>query len=303
MDALHSAWARLKAQPQLLALLWAAHLIVVFAATRPFDAALSASLDHRPAAWALLRGDDGLLGELLSDHPALPAAAASGAQVAMLLWGLASWILAGGILAWFARARGGTLTLVIGSSVAHAVRMLMVGAAGLLLRIVPLLAGGLVLAVLRPMYHDKGWSQLVATGSLLVLVVAVSWAWVSVTIDYARLLVVADAQLNVFRALGRATKLALRARRSTGSVVLFSLVVQGAVTGLQTLLFHRVPVTSSVGFVFLTGLGLVADAVRVTTGAVSLVAAGLIANSMVQVQASTPTAEEALPRTESAPAP
>jgi hypothetical protein len=300
MTTMTEAWARVKAQPRLILLLAALNLLFSFASLRPFDATLAASLDQRPAAWTMVRGDDGLAAELLSDHPEVAAAAMSGAETALVIYGVLGWLLAGGILAQLVRARTSRTSDVIAASWVHGGRMLKVGAAGLLLRAIPIAIGFLSGLALRPLYHGKGWSELVTVGSVVTLVVALSWSYVSVAVDYARLFALADARLNVFRALGRALKLTVRAPAATLTVALFSLVAFALANGLHALLAHRLPEAPAASYAALTVVRIALAVARAAITTTALVAAGLVAQARLQA-ATTVHTPTALPQTDSAP--
>jgi hypothetical protein len=276
MGALSVAWARVKSRPRLIVGLALINLLLTFAATRPFSAALANLIDIRPGASAMVRGNDGLLAELLTDHPEAIAAAMGGAQAVLVLWGLLAWILAGGILSTLALpavvpARG-SLRDLLAESAQHAWRMTKLGALGLTARIVPFLLGAAVWFSLKPIFAHRGFSQLATWAFLTALVFALSWAWATVAVDYARALALTEP-IKVHRAFGRGIKRSLRA--PTVTIVLFSLVGFAAITLVQAALAHALPAEPAwaafVAFLLRVAAALGRTAVATTT----LVAAGI----------------------------
>src|SRR5207244_1670740 len=69
------------ARPRLLLALALLNLATAWLTARPLSAALAPLVDKRPAATAMVGGDDGLAAELVSDHPSLVTVALASAAV------------------------------------------------------------------------------------------------------------------------------------------------------------------------------------------------------------------------------
>jgi len=277
-SAVRQAWARVRSRPRLVVGLALANLLLASAAARPLSWALASLLDRRPAATAMLQGHDALAAELLSDHPEPFIAGAAAAQMVLILWGVLAWILAGGILSTLALPSEipprGSLRELVGASAEHAWLMLKLGALGLTTRLVPLLLGGAVWAGLKPLLHHRGFSQAATWIGLTALVLALSWSWATVALDYARTIAL-SAPVRLHRALGRGIRRSLSA--PTVSIVLFSLVGFAAVTLMQLALAHRLPEGSGWASFAAFFLRCTAALARTAVSVTALVAAGIAA--------------------------
>jgi hypothetical protein len=276
METLKQAWDRVRSRWRVVVALTLANLLLTMLASRPLSAALSPLLDGRPAAGAMVRGDDGLLAELLSDHPEAFNSGLGAAQALVILWGILAWVLAGGILSTMAlgpvgAARGSVRDLLAASST-HAWRMLKLGALGLLTRLVPLLLAGAVWLALRPILHSRGFAQLAVWSLVTGLVLAVTWSWATVAVDYARAIALTDP-ISVPRALARGLRRSLRA--PTVAIVLFSVGGFGLITLLHAAIAHRLPAEPLGAAVVAFLLRVVAAFARTTVTVTALVAAGL----------------------------
>lgn len=246
-------------------------LVAAFAA-RPFGAGLAAVLDHRPGAAALAAGDDGLLVEVLSDHPALARAAGSAAQAALLLQGLLAWVLAGAVLASVALAERRGVRALLEAAATHAPRMLAVGALGLIARLAPIAVGILAGLAVAPLARDRGLGPLAAGATLVGLVFALAWSFTTVALDRARALAILDGALPVLRALKAGVVRTVRRPGAPLAIAAFAVVGFVAVTALQQALALR---TDSPGLrLAVRGLGAFG---RAWVATVALVAAGRLA--------------------------
>ena len=132
-----AAFGRVWERPWLVAALALTNIGLTLVLTAPLSAMLAQLLDKRPAAGPMVAGDDGLWIEFLSDHADVAAVASVALGAGVIVYGLLSWILDGGVLAALAldgerRARGGAA--VLAESASRAKRMLVLGLFGLLLR-------------------------------------------------------------------------------------------------------------------------------------------------------------------------
>src|SRR5258708_26998178 len=97
---LSEALSRVTSRPWLLVLLAALNVALSFLLSFPLAAMLASIIDPRPAATVMASGaDHGYTIELLTDHPELLMVAMVALGMGVLLWGLLSWILTGGVLA------------------------------------------------------------------------------------------------------------------------------------------------------------------------------------------------------------
>jgi GNAT superfamily N-acetyltransferase len=220
---LTDAIARVRRRPWLVGFLAALNLTFALLATQPVSAAL-APLDARPAGAAIVKGDDGLFAELLTDHPEIAREAAASGRTALIVYGLLAWLLAGGLLAQLGRdedAPAGARSF-LGAVGANAAPMLKVGALGLLLRLVPIaVAIGGWFAV-RPFWHGHGFGRLTLAMALLVALFGLAWSLATIAIDYARALKLADPSLKSWRAVVRGTRLLVHRPGATLMLVAFS---------------------------------------------------------------------------------
>jgi hypothetical protein len=274
------ALARVSKRPWLIVALAGLNLGIALLATLPFSAALEPILDARPAAAGLLTGDDGIFRELFADNAAVGSVAGAGAQLAVLVYGLLAWLLAGGILATLAQpgalgpreGAGGLLA----ASASHGWRMLKIGGAGLLLRLVPIgLATGLYFAG-KPLVAHRGLREIGLWMALLALAFAWSWSLATVAVDYARALLIAHPHLGIFRALGRGLKLAWRRRGATAALAAFSVATFLAVTLLYHAIAYALPNPPLWSFALVIVLRVATALARAFFSTTTLVAAGLL---------------------------
>jgi hypothetical protein len=289
MRPLAIAWGRAWARPRVLVALTLLNLALSFAAARPLSAALSTVIDLRPAASTMLRPDDGLIAELLTDHRELIAAAFGGAQVALLVYGVLAWLLAGGLLVTLALPRElsprGSLSELVAASAAHATRMLALGALGLVVRLLPIALGAATWFALKPIFLNRGFAELATWTLLTALLFALAWSTVTVALDYARALALLEP-MSVLRALGRGLRLALS--RPTASIVLFSLVGETAVTLAQVTLSHALPNHGRLAYAAAIALRVAGAFARAAVGVTALVAAGTAVRTGLQAAPRTP---------------
>ena len=132
---IREAFARVWARPWLVAALALTNIGVSVVMTAPLSAMLAMLLDKRPAAAAMAAGNDGLWMEFLTAHTEVATVASVALVAGVVVYGLLSWVLDGGVLAALAfdderRARGAGA--VLGESGARASRMLTIGLFGAL---------------------------------------------------------------------------------------------------------------------------------------------------------------------------
>jgi hypothetical protein len=174
--ALKEAFGR----PRLILGLALLNLVLATVAAQPLSSALS-PIDLRPAATAMMGGDDGLLLELLGDRNEILRVGMGALIGPVLLGGLFAWLLAGGILD-ERRGLAGFLT----ACVEHARHMIGIGILGLLLRLIPILVTAGAAYALYRWWHTRGLRELVTGSAIVAVVGALSWAWVTAALDGAR---------------------------------------------------------------------------------------------------------------------
>ncbi len=179
--ALRDAFSR----PKLILGLALLNLVLATLAAQPFSASL-VPIDLRPAATMMMGGDDGLLAELLADHPEIMRVGMGALLGPVLLGGIFAWLLAGGIL----DARRG-LGPFLYACVEHAKRMSAIGALGLILRIFPIIIGVGSWYALRVWWRPRGLRELITSVAIVAVLSALSWSWVTAALDGARALLVA----------------------------------------------------------------------------------------------------------------
>jgi hypothetical protein len=262
----------------LVAALTLLHLLVAHLAAAPLSSALAPVIDDRPAARAMLAGDDGLTGELLSDHPSLARIGSESAQAAALLWGLFYWLLSGGILAQLderepERGPGALL----GACGKHGARMIKVGLWGLSLRLAAVALGAGVWFALRPFSRGAGFGALELNALAALATLAIGWSLGSVALNYARAIAIALPSVRAFRAVGRGLRLAAHKLRPTLLIALFAgggFVLTGALFHLAA---HPLSSLSAGGLVALSILRVALALARVAITLTALVACGLVA--------------------------
>lgn len=274
---IRAAFDRVWARPWLLVGLALTNIGLTVLLSAPLSATLAALLDQRPAATAMVGGDDGLWFEFLANHVGVAAVASVAIGGGVLLYGLLSWILDGGVLAALAldgdrRARGAGE--VLGESARRAGRMLTLGLFGTLLRVVPLLFGGLAYAVARAVIRGRTFQPGLMTSMLALAAAALAWSSVSVAIDYARGLSLDDAQTRSWRLLARGVKLLFARPAATLQLVAFSMAAWLAVAVVYSI------VAGHLGAIFLlTMLRLFAVVARVAITMTTLTAAARVARA------------------------
>lgn len=230
---LSEAWGRVTARPWLLAALAGLNVGLSVLLSAPLSALLSPLVDLRPAASVMMSGgDDGLMAELLADHPEVLAAAAAALGAGALVWGLVSWVLSGGVLAALAldgdrAARGAGA--VLAESARRAGRMVKLGALGVPLRLIPALIAGGGLMLLRAVIRGRTFQPLSLAAMGALVLGAVAWAAVTVAVDYARGLALDDAQTRSWRLVARGLRLAFVRRSATLQLIAFSIAAWLAV--------------------------------------------------------------------------
>jgi hypothetical protein len=275
---LSEAFRRVTGRPWLLAALAVLNIGLTAVLSTPLSVMLQDLLDMRPAASVMVgSGDTGLLAELLTDHPDLIRVAAVSAGAGALLYGLLSWVLAGGVLAALAldgdrRARGAAE--VLAESVRRAGRMVKIGLLGLPLRIVPGLIGLCAMLLMRAVVTGRTFQPMSIVVAATMVVAAVAWAAVSVVLDYARGLSLDDAQTWSWRLVVRGLKLAWTRRVATLQLIAFSMAAWLAVGLIYYWLGAQLPVL----FV-LTVLRLASVVARAAITATTLTAAARVARA------------------------
>jgi hypothetical protein len=219
-------------RPRLWLLLSALNVLFSSLLVAPLSVALAAHLDLRPAATPMVAGDDGLWFELLTDHPELVSLAVGALGAGALVWGVFSWIFAGGVLGALAvdgerRALGAAQVLEV--TARSAPRMLVLGALGLPLRIVPLGIGVGAFMALRSVLKAQTFGPLSVVAMAALVLFAVLWTAISIAIDYARGLSLDDTKAKSVVLVWRGIKLALTRRSATLQLVAFSIAAWLAV--------------------------------------------------------------------------
>jgi hypothetical protein len=222
-------------------------------------------------------GDDGLWIEFLASHREAAAVASVALGGAVLLYGLFSWILDGGVLAALAldgerRARGGGE--VLRESAQRARRMLTLGLFGTLLRIIPLALGGLAYAIAHALISGRTYQPMLMTSMLSLAATALAWTSVSVAIDYARGLSLDDPKTRSWRLLAGGLKLLFQRRAATLQLVAFPIAAWLAVAVIYGLVASHI---SALPLLTLVRLFAVVARVAITT--TTLTAAARVARA------------------------
>ena len=272
-EAFRRVWAR----PWLLAALALANIGLSLLLSTPLSAMLSALLDLRPAALAMVNGDDGLLFELHGDHPELLAVAAVSAAAGMLLYGILCWVLDGGVLAALAldhdrRARDAAA--VLAESARRAGRMVKLGLLGLLLRLIPLLLGAGAFAFARAVIKGRSYQPSLTASMLALVCAALAWSAVSVAIDYARGLSLENPRTRSWRLLARGVKLVFQRRSASLQLIAFSTAAWLAVAVLAWIIDGHLG-----ALILLTIVRLLAVVARVAINMTTLTAAARVARA------------------------
>lgn len=271
------AFARVWARPWLLMALALTNVGLAVLMSAPLSAMLAMLLDHQPAAAAMAAGDDGLWFAFFSEHTEVAAVASVALGGGVLVYGILSWILDGGVLAALAldgdrRARGAAA--VLAQSAARAPRMLTLGILGTLVRVVPLGFGAAAYAIAHAVIKGRTFQPNLLTSMLALAAAALSWTAVSVAIDYARGLSLDDAQTRSWRLLARGVRLLFARRAATLQLVAFSMAAWLAVGVVYWLVAGRLSALP-----LLTLLRLAAVVARVAVTMTTLTAAARIARA------------------------
>ena len=272
-EAFRRVWAR----PWLLAALALTNIGLALLLSTPLSATLSTLLDHRPAAAAMAAGDDGLWFEFLTQHVDVAVIATVALMWGVILYGLFSWVLDGGVLAALAldgdrRARGGGE--VLRESARRAGRMVKIGLLGLVLRVIPLGLGALAYAVAHLLIKGRTFQPDLTTAMLALVAAALAWTAVSVAIDYARGLSLDDPKTRSWRLVARGVKLLFQRRTASLQLVAFSMAAWLAVGVVYWLLAGQLG-----ALLLLTILRLVAVIARVAITMTTLTAAARVARA------------------------
>lgn len=186
-----SALRRVARRPGLVLLLWLAGLLPALGGTLPTLAALHSILDRRPAAAALSAGRaDVLWGEILLDNRAMAVGGVAAAVLALALGWLVLMPLGGGLLCALRRPghpRHAAGTAVLLRAVEFAGPLLLLGLAGLLLRLPLLALAGGAGYLLSQLYAEWSLLRVALLGGGLLLVLLCAWSALSVVLHYAQL--------------------------------------------------------------------------------------------------------------------
>jgi hypothetical protein len=272
-EAFRRVWAR----PWLLMALALTNIGLAVLMSAPLSSMLATLLDHRTAATAMAAGDDALWIELLGDHSAIMAVASVALAGGVIVYGLFSWILDGGVLAALAldgdrRARGGGA--VLAQSAERAGRMIKLGLLGTLLRLIPLGIGAIAYGIAHAVIKGRTFQPNMMTSMLALAVAAVAWTKISVAIDYARGLSLEDPQTRSWRLLARGVKLLWQRRAASLQLVAFSMAAWLAVGVIYWLVAGHLA-----ALVLLTLLRLFAVVARVAITMTTLTAAARVARA------------------------
>lgn len=227
-EAFRRVWAR----PWLLAALVLTNIGLTVLMSAPLSSMLAMLLDYRPAATAMAGGDDGLWIELLGDNAAIAGVASVALAGGVILYGILSWILDGGVLAALAldgEARAVGAADVLAQSVRRSGRMVKLGLMGMLLRVLPLAFGALAYGIARAVIQGRTFQPYMMTSMLALAAAALTWTTVSVAIDYARGLSLDDRETRSWRLVGRGVKMLFARRAATLQLVAFAMAAWLAV--------------------------------------------------------------------------
>jgi hypothetical protein len=272
-EAFRRVWAR----PWLLMALALTNIGLAVLMSAPLSSMLATLLDHRTAATAMAAGDDALWIEFLADHAAIVAVASVALAGGVILYGLLSWILDGGVLAALALdgdSRALRASGVLAQSAERAGRMVKLGLLGMLLRVVPLLFGGIAYGIAHAVIKGRTFQPNMMTSMLALAAAALAWTSVSVAIDYARGLSLDDPQTRSWRLIGRGVRLLFARRAATLQLVAFSMAAWLAVGVIYWLIAGHLG-----AFAVLTIVRLFAVVARVAITMTTLTAAARVARA------------------------
>jgi hypothetical protein len=274
---LSEALRRVGARPWLLAALALINVGITVLLSAPLSAALANLIDLRPAAGAMAGGDDGLLFELFTDHAAIAIIGSVALGGGVLVYGLLSWILDGGVLAALALdddrgAIGGAQ--IVAESARRAGRMVKIGLLGTLLRVIPALFAALAYFIAHAVVTGRTFQPNLRTAMLSLVIGAVAWTAMSIAIDYARGLALHDARTSSWRLVGRGFLLVFLRPSETLQLVAFSMAAWVGIGFLYYVLASHLTALP-----LLTLLRVIALVARVAVTATTLTAAARIARS------------------------
>jgi hypothetical protein len=250
-DAFRRVWAR----PWLLAALALTNVGLAMVLSAPLSAMLAVLLDQRPAAERMAAGDDGLLVAFFTQHLDVAVVASVAAGAGVVLYGLFSWIMDGGVLAALAvdgdrRARGAAE--VLHEAARRAGRMVKLGLLGIVLRVVPVGFGAVAYGVAHAVVKGRTFQPNMMVSMLSLAAAALAWTAMSVAVDYARGMSLAEAAEGTrsWVLVVRGVKMLWTRRGATLQLVAFGVagwlavgvvywVVAGKVTGLVLLTVLR----------------------------------------------------------------
>jgi hypothetical protein len=272
-EAFRRVWGR----PWLLMALALTNVGLAVLMSAPLSAVLSMLLDRRPAAAAMAGGDDGLWIELLTNHTEVVVVASVAMGAGVIVYGLLSWILDGGVLAALAldgerRARGAGA--VLAESARRSGRMLTLGLMGTVLRVAPLFFGAVAYWIAHAVISGRTFQPNLMMSMLALAAAALTWTTVSMAIDYARGLSLDDAQTRSWRLLARGLALLFTRPGATLQLVAFSMAAWLAVAVLYWVLAGHLT-----ALLLLTVLRLAAVVARVAITMTTLTAAARVARA------------------------
>lgn len=271
---IREAFARVWARPWLVVALALTNIGVSVVMTAPLSAMLAMLLDKRPAAAAMAAGNDGLWLEFLTAHSEVATVALVALAAGVVVYGLLSWVLDGGVLAALAfdderRARGAGA--VLGESGARASRMLTIGLFGVLLRTIPLLLAGIAYAIAHAVISGRTFQPMLLTSAVTLVIAAIVWTAASIAIDYARGLSLDDPHTRSWRLVPRGVGMLFVRRAATLQLLAFTLAAWLAVGAVYWLIAPHLSF-----LVFLTFLRLLTLVARVMITMTTLTAAARI---------------------------
>jgi hypothetical protein len=192
LEALAIGWARMRENTRLWLFVWLTSLVVALLSTVPALLWLNATLEKRPAALRLARGEaDALFFELLGDATGVPSALLCIALLGVFAHWLLHVLLSGGILSALRHQPLGprTLAQVLGRAGETAGAMLRLELVYVLLVRLPLcvaiVAAGVVLSR-GPQPQTQDLPTLVQRFGPLVLVALLAWSMSSIGLHVAR---------------------------------------------------------------------------------------------------------------------
>jgi hypothetical protein len=266
-----TALARVLARPRVVAALAALNVGLTLLAAQPLATALAPLLDARPAAHQLVAGpDDGLLAELLIDHPELVRQGLLALALALVAHALLSSVAAGAALAaWGPAETRGARALTAAAARAAKTRVA-VAALFLPLRLVAGAAAAGAWLLVWPLARDRGFAALAAALAAAALVGGALWSISGVALDYA--LAGSDGETALRAARGGLVR-AWRRRGRTLALAAFWGVGFVALTAIYHLLAAPLPLLPTASFALLVALRLSLAGARAALTAATLIAA------------------------------